>query len=95
MTEKEWLEQSDEKKSVFIREILDIPDLGIDLLSWVGFGMIVEKFGSLKFTLTQPEFGKKYLIRLHSVCVVRLEAYADTPWEAAALSYGKMKGLIE
>lgn len=100
MTEKEWLEQSDEEKDLWIA--LNISgDYPFQRLSWQGFGMIVEKAHKEIFS-KRMKF-KKYLQTAVSNRVVPNDAalmdYSDIIFhvtaEDAALAYGKMKGLIE
>ena len=87
MIEKEWLAQSDYEKNKWIW--LQIIGSGCikSYLNWQGFGMIVEKFEDF-FLET---FRDGYEVGVDGTHF----AQAPTPWEAAALAYGKMKGLIE
>ena len=96
MTEQEWLAQSDKKKNEWltfnIREYYPRPTEKVSLLNWQGFGMIVEKADY--FYLSKSAISDEYLIAFIKDSIV-WQAVAPTPWEAAALAYGKMKGLIK
>ena len=102
MTEQEWLAQSDYEKNLWIRSIFhkaatSWKDLEHkDYLNWQGFGMVVEKcFDDIQLVFFKN--GVRLYVakepthqRAEYICVK-----APTPWEAAALAYGKMKGLIK
>ena len=97
MTEQEWLAQSDAKKHRFIRKkIVDLRhDDYFEMTDWEAFGLIVEKLGNKdSWHLRQlPTLG--YRFRVFTEYFEGYGATATTPWEAAALAYGKMKGLIK
>ena len=101
MTEQEWLAQSDYEKNLWIRNIFhkeatSWKDLEHkDYLNWRGFGMIVEKDDVLTYSLSYCPVQENYKVILICDLGSRFVASAPTPWEAAALSYGKMRGLIE
>ena len=95
MTEQEWLEQSDYEKNVWVAKNIDDCNSLCEtceyitcrsFLNWQGFGMIV-KFEDF-FLET---FRDGYEVGVDGTHF----AQAPTPWEAAALAYGKMKGLIK
>ena len=107
MTEKQWLEQSDCEKNKWIdknicendfctnclRSCTACSECEYDYLTYQGFGMIVEKCDHINLIWATKT-------------TARVELWNDEhrprefdalgkPWEAAALAYGKMKGLIE
>jgi len=97
MTEQEWLAQSDKKKNEWIYNNIigqDIGDNYIGVLNWIGFGLIVEKMG--RWALHVRHENMLYIMVKFSDCgEYKFKVQAPTPWEAAALAYGKLKGLIK
>lgn len=103
MTEQEWLAQSDDEKNKWIvenifgaeyfEEELFQGTLKPDFLSWQGFGLIVEKFDY--YQLNVLSIDKFCFIADDNRGIDDWVGEAATPWEAAALAYGKMKGLID
>jgi len=105
MTEQEWLAQSDYEKNLWIRSIFhkaatSWKDLEHkDYLNWQGFGMVVEKFEEYRLDKDKVRYRLKVLeTDIKGFYVIKntlVNVVAPTPWEAVALAYGKLKGLIK
>ena len=70
-------------------------DFKYDFLNWTGFGMIVEKVRSISFN-HNTERGYVDVTLYHDDTKGRQivgNSFANTPWDAAALAYLKMKGI--
>jgi len=91
MTEQEWLAQSDIEKEQWIAiNIFPYSSRMTSYMNWHGFGMIVEKMPNVFYRRLGEHI-------THVKVIVGSKTFtgkAPTAWEAAALSYGKMKGLI-
>jgi len=57
--------------------------------------MIVEKDDVLTYSLSYCPVQENYKVILICDLGSRFVASAPTPWEAASLAYGKLKGLIK
>jgi len=108
MTEQEWLAQNNKEKNQWIEAHIIDPThcktcdmcfvdcnnrCSENRLNWQGFGMIVEKLG--RWALHVRHEGILYIfVKFSNYGDYEFQVEAPTPWEAAALAYGKLKGLI-
>ena len=102
MTEKEWLEQSDEDKNDWISgNVLqwahneDGKYRPCNHLNWQGFGMVVEESNQYNLIRRKTAHRDDYQVTIWNEDIISFTGQAPTPWEAAALAYGKMKGLMK